>query len=373
MEENALFFKLMSILIDLLKQVKDFRRAKGTRHPLWFILLIIIWGLMNGHIGYRALGDFAKFNRASLIKIGGLAKHRVPSYSTIIRTMEGINNAYLIAIFNQWADQLPPENILENWVAIDGKSIRSTVGKYQNNQQNFVSIVSAFCQDNQLVFALHKLGNKQGTEINIAREIVENLPCNNVVFTFDALHCQKQTVKLIRDKGCDYLVAVKENQPKLHKEIQKIARQSKPYSQYQFFDSNQGRQVTRTISVFPVNEFITSNWQDPQVCIQVTREGIREKDEPYYHQAYYLCSRQEEAQVFAQKIQGHWSIENQLHWPKDVVLQEDSSPIHNPQAATNLSVLKTIGMNLFRFLGFESISQAQRWLANRNERLWFLV
>jgi predicted transposase YbfD/YdcC len=363
----------MFSLIDLLKQVKDFRRPQGKRYPLWFILLIIILGLMNGHKGYRALGDFAKFNRSNLIKHCGLAKDEVPSYSTIRRAMEGINNAYLVVIFNQWAAQLPPESIVEKWVAIDGKSIRSTVENYQNNQQNFVSLVSAFCQENKLVFALHKLETKKGTEINIAREIVKNLPLTNVVFTFDALHCQKQTLKLIRDKGCDYLVAVKENQPNLYKEIQKIAVQSKPLSRHQFFDSSHGRKVTRTISVFPVNKFITSNWQDPQVCIQVEREGIREKDEPYYHLAYYLCSRQENAQVFAEKVQGHWSIENQLHWPKDVVFQEDLSPIHHKQAATNLSVLKTIGMNLFRFLGFESITQAQRWLANRNERLWSLV
>ncbi len=362
----------MSILIDFLKQVKDFRRAKGTRHPLWFILLIIILGLMNRHVGYRALGDFAKFNRKILIKIGRLAKNRVPPYSTIRRAMEGINNACLIDIFNQWAAQLPPENILENWVAIDGKSIRATVENYRNNQQNFVSIVSAFCQENKLVFALHKLENKKGTEIKVARKIIENLPFNKVVFTFDALHCQKETVKLIRNKGCDYLVSVKENQPKLYKEIQKIAQKSKPLSQHQFFDSKHGRQVTRTISVFPVNKFITSNWQDSQVCIQVKREGIREKDKPYYHLAYYLCSRPGNAEVFAKKIQGHWSIENQLHWPKDVVLQEDSYPIHNPEAATNLSVLKTLGMNLFRSFGFDSITQAQRWLAHHPERLCIL-
>ena len=363
----------MSILIDLLKQVKDWRRAKGTRHPLWFILLIIILGLMNGHKSYRALADFAKFNRSKLIKACGLAKDRVPSYSTIRRAMEGINNAWLVVVFNLWAAQLAPDNILDHWVAIDGKSIRSTVENYQNNQQNFISIVSAFCQEHKLVFAMHKLESKQGTEINIAREIIENLPFNNVVFTFDALHCQKPTLKLIRDKGCDYLVAVKGNQPKLYKEIQKISDNSRHLSRYQYFDSQHGRKITRTVSVFPVNKFITSNWPDPQVCIQVEREGIREKNEPYYHMAYYLCSRTETAQVFAEKIQGHWSIENQLHWPKDVVFEEDSSLIHHKQAATNFSVLKTIGMNLFRFLGFESISQGQRWLAHQIERLWVLV
>ncbi|MCT7965681.1 ISAs1 family transposase [Laspinema sp. D1] len=363
----------MSILIDLLKQVKDFRRPQGTRHPLWFILLIIILGLMNGHRGYRALGDFAKFNRSSLTKYYSLAKKRVPSYSTIRRVMEGINNACLIAIFNQWAAQLPPENILENWVAIDGKSIRSTVQEYQNNQQNFVSIVSAFCQEQKLVFSLNKLESKKESEIHCAREIVKNLPFDSQVLTLDALHCQKQTLKIIRDKGHDYLVSVKKNQPKLYQELENIAGQSKPLSINQTREQSHGRHITRTLSVFPVNKFIKSNWPDPLVFVQVERKGTRGHDEPYYNLAYYLCSRQENAQVFTEKIQGHWCIENQLHWPKDVVLQEDSSPIHQNQAATNLSVLKTIGMNLFRFLGFDSITEGQRWLAHRHERLLVLV
>ena len=44
-------------LIEVLKTIKDFRKPSGRRHPLWFILLITILGLMTGHLGYRAIGD----------------------------------------------------------------------------------------------------------------------------------------------------------------------------------------------------------------------------------------------------------------------------------------------------------------------------
>ena len=90
---------------------------------------------------------------------------------------------------------------------------------------------------------------------------------------------------------------------------------------------------------------------------------------PYEQIAYYLSSRQENAQVFMNKIRGHWRIENQLHWVKDVIFQEDSSRICKFRPATNLSVLKTIAMNLFRFLGFLSVTEGQRWLG---DRLWSL-
>jgi hypothetical protein len=48
-------------LIEKLKKVKDFRQASGRRHQLWVVLLIIILGMMQSYVGYRPIGDFAKY------------------------------------------------------------------------------------------------------------------------------------------------------------------------------------------------------------------------------------------------------------------------------------------------------------------------
>lgn len=77
--------------------------------------------------------------------------------------------------------------------------------------------------------------------------------------------------------------------------------------------------------------------------------------------------------MLAEQIQRHWRIENQLHWVKDVIFKEDDWPLSHFQAATNFSVLRTLAMNLLRFLGFFSITEAQRWLANRVDRLLILL
>ena len=39
-----------------------------------------------------------------------------------------------------------------------------------------------------------------------------------------------------------------------------------------------------------------------------------------------IISLVENAQTFAQKIRGHWKIENQLHWVKDVIFKEEYLP-----------------------------------------------
>ncbi|MCA2639056.1 MAG: ISAs1 family transposase, partial [Microcystis sp. M18BS1] len=56
-------------------------------------------------------------------------------------------------------------------------------------------------------------------------------------------------------------------------------------------------------------------------------------------------------------------------WVKDVIFEEDKSEISDFQAASNWSILTTIGLNLFRGLGFLSITEGQMWLAERWEKL----
>jgi hypothetical protein len=87
----------MDSLIEYLKLVKDFRRKQGQKYPLWWILLIVILGLMAGHLGYRALGGFAKSQQQTFTEFFKLRLKKAPSYSTIRRAIQGVDWAELIA------------------------------------------------------------------------------------------------------------------------------------------------------------------------------------------------------------------------------------------------------------------------------------
>lgn len=362
----------MSKLIAILKQVKDFRNDRGQRHPLWFILLIAILGLMNGYLGYRALGDFAKAHQETLTRHFGIPTGKVPSYSTIRRAMMGIDCDQLIELFNRWASQLQPSDE-SDWLAIDGKCLRSTVRGYRHKSVNSRSIVSCFSQESGLVLSMKQL-ERTKSEQRCVQELLRVLPFKDQVFTLDAFHCQKKTVKAIISSGNDYLIVVKKNQRTLYELLENTAQTVAPQSQHQSLDVGHGRQIVRTVSVFPIPEKLQSVWLHSQSFVKVERSGNRgRRFKPYHQIVYYLSSRQETAPVFANKIRGHWNIENRLHWVKDVLFQEDASPIRQSQPACNISILKTIGINLFRSLGFLSITEGQRWLGNRFWRLSVLL
>ena len=169
-----------------------------------------------------------------------------------------------------------------------------------------------------------------------------------------------------------YLIAVKKNQNKLYNQLVEISQNQPHQSYFREEDLGHGRKIIREVSVFETSTHDFSQWSGITNLIQVKRSGIR-GTKAYQQTAYYLSSWSATAQAFACSIRGHWGIENQLHWVKDVIFHEDNWLIHHFQAATNLSILCTIAINLFRFLGFLSITEGQRWLGNRVSRLMILL
>lgn len=182
----------------------------------------------------------------------------------------------------------------------------------------------------------------------------------------------KKTCQLIIDSGNDYVIAVKENQPKLHRHIHNVAAKTKPTSRYIATEKTRDRLTKRTVEVFHDLEGIDPKWIGIKSLIRIERVGTR-GGKQYHDLACYISSLICTAQEFACGIRGHWGIENRLHWVKDVVLNEDRSTIHLGNAPANLSVLRAIALNILRRNGYHSITSAQRFLCHDIDKLFALV
>ena len=137
-------------------------------------------------------------------------------------------------------------------------------------------------------------------------------------------------------------------------------------------DNSHGRKIKREVSVFDFTGNNLKKWESVTNVIKVIRSGEREK-KPDEEIVYYISNCRKNAKEFAQIIRGHWGIENKLHWVKDVIFKEDESPIQDFSAATNMSILLTRGINLLRSSGFLSITEGQRWLDRKWNRLMIML
>jgi predicted transposase YbfD/YdcC len=348
-------------IVDYLKEVPDPREAQGSRDDLWQILLIIIMGIMSGHNGYRGLERFVERHRRSLIKQLELKQGTAPSYSTLRRIMLNVDYGKLNSAFNSWAQEQPMA--IGAAIAGDGKSLRNTVSNADNNQQNFISMVSLFSQEQGVVVATAIMENKKESEICVIQELLSQLKLENHVFTMDALHCQKKTVEMIVESNNDYIIKVKKNQPKLHEAIRVQSEKETPIQVKIEEDHSKGRKIQRLVEVFMPPANIDPSWKGMESVIRVTRSGERD-GKSYSTLSYYVSSLPPKSKRISKAIRGHWQVENRLHWEKDVIFDEDKSPQRAGNAPINLSIIKTWVLSIFRIDGFDSIKGAIDYFAH---------
>jgi predicted transposase YbfD/YdcC len=355
-------------LMHYLEQIPDFRKRGGLRHPLPLVLLIVIMAIMSGEYGYRAMARFIERHRRSLIRELSIPKSRVPSASVVRRVLLGLEYQEVQKQLNAWLK----ENVIipkGEGVSGDEKALRNTVSKYAEAEQNFVNMVSLFSHGKGLVLGVKVMENQKTSEIPTVQELLKSLNLEGLVFTFDALHCQKMTLDMVVESGNDYIVKVKRNQKNLYKAIEEHTKEEEPLKTDKDTEKTRNRQSERKVEIFSVPPNLDPKWNSVGSVIKVERQGIR-GDKPYHRVGYYMSSLSPNNPQLASLIRGHWQIENRLHWVKDVIQLEDKSPQKAGAAPINISLFKTWVLTLVRLHGYDSLTEA---ICNLSHNLRYIL
>jgi hypothetical protein len=164
------------------------------------------------------------------------------------------------------------------------------------------------------------------------------------------------------------LIALKANQPTLYQALEHLHQSGTPLSQAQTIENDHSRQVHRHVWVYEAPEHLQSQWEGLKCLIWVERWGTRE-GKSFHEQVGYISNLALEAAEFLPHIQQHWSIENRLHWVRDVTFQEDTArPGGN--APVNWAILNCFLITLVRQLGYRTVPQGARVLANQVQRVF---
>lgn len=123
--------------------------------------------------------------------------------------------------------------------------------------------------------------------------------------------------------------------------------------------------MQRTLDLYGASAEAKAQWPGLVWYVRLVRQGWRQ-GQGYERTSYYICSlAKADAAMLAQAIRGHWGIENRVHWEKDVTLNEDGNGISSGQAPENLSLLKSMALNIARKSGFSSMKEAITAFANK--------
>lgn len=183
----------MSTLIDIFKQVPDFRNAHGRSHPLWLLLLLMVMGILAGYQGYRPLQSFVEEHRQALCEVLGVEQLKIPSHCTFRRVMLGLDFVFLCNAVEDWMLSHQQTHSPDNYVAgMDGKRIRQGLSD-EEGKQRFVGLVSLFAVESGITLKLEALTQQNNSELKVVQTLLETLHLKGKLVTMDALHAQKNT------------------------------------------------------------------------------------------------------------------------------------------------------------------------------------
>lgn len=224
-ERCALRNRQLYSLFDAFQKVPDPRSRSARRYLIGAVLSLIALGLLRGavHVStiLRTAQKLSQSQRAQLrlpLKKGTRFR-QVPGYDVFRQVLNRVDLEALARVLTEWlqshADELP------RTLALDGKTIRDHLGL-------IVTLVDA--EEAVPVAVAANLAGK-GHELKTAQALLSSpqVSLTNAIVSADSLHCQDQTAHLItREKGGDYLLQIRDNQPTLHQHAQTQLAQAHP-------------------------------------------------------------------------------------------------------------------------------------------------
>lgn len=329
--------------MDCLNLIEDPRSpSNGTRHDFREILVIAICAMLSDADSFEDIACWGRAKESWLRRFLRL-KNGTPSQDTVLRVFRVLDPKCFESVFRQWAGSIA--TALNSQLAIDGKTLRGSA----NADEPPVHMVSALATDVGLVLGQEKVAGKSN-EITAIPVLLDALYLKGLLVSIDAMGCQKNIAAKIVDKGGDYLLAVKGNQPSLQDRVEAtFIDRGDDLAAHEHVEKSHGRlvvQISRTASAKGIVD--TTDWAKCKTIGRVDSFRVVGGKPSELEQRYYISSRELTAEELAKAVRAHWAIENQLHWMLDVNFGEDGCMVRKDNAPQNLSLLKKIVLNLIR-------------------------
>lgn len=205
-------------LIELLTsaQLTDPRRAQGKRHPLAAILALLTIAMLSGISTQQGAIEFGNARGRDFLLLLGFRKRRAPSKATICRVIAMVDAVEFEALIRRWINMRVGSKQFDH-VALDGKTARGS----HDGELPAIHLLTAYAPEVQSTLAQMRVDAKTN-EYKAALEMLDFIPLKGMIVTADAMFTHRDICRKVKDRGGDYILPVKDNQPNLKHDIQAV-------------------------------------------------------------------------------------------------------------------------------------------------------
>jgi len=337
-------------LAEAFSVITDPRVVKRSTHDLVEMMVVAVCATLCGADNFVDIELWAN-ERLDWLRRFMKLEHGIASHDTLGRVFGLLDGQAVERSFRHWVSGLIPALEPGTVVAVDGKTSRRSGG----GGHKALHLVSALATGVGVVLGQEATSEKSN-ELTAIPPLLQTLAIKGAIVTIDAAGTHVPIAQVIQDQGADYVLAVKDNQPKLADSIREFftTGQAAGWAQvrhdyYETVEKDHGRIEVRRYFAFGQLQCLA----DPQQWPGLTMFGVVQsertlKGKTSLEERLYIGSLPVQARRFAHAVRSHWEVENRLHWCLDVCLNDDQARARVRNSARNLATVRRMVLNILR-------------------------
>ena len=351
-----------------MQEMKDVRKRRGIRYELPIILLFVVLAKLCGEDMPYGIADWVKNRREWLCEALSLSYTRMPHHSTYRRIME-THEGELDRVTVNFLAQVSEKKSYQ-LVVIDGKTLRGTITA---DDPFGVHLLTAFLPEVGIALKQLPVEKEKENEIVVAPKLLAGLNLQEKIVLGDAMQTQRALSSQIVDAQGYFVWIVKDNQKLTRQAIELLFSPEKPkpgqgcppmdFQTAKTCDGRHGRWEERTITVSGMlNDYL--DWPAIQQVFKLDRHFIHSSTDKVHQETQYgitnLKANQANPKKMLELVRSEWSIENKLHFRRDVTFQEDKTRMTHKPIARSMAIINNLVIALLNKQNFSNHAQARR-------------
>ena len=343
-------------LLELLAEVPDHREGNAIKYSLRDILFLGMFAILCGAETYTGMQVFSELHLEELRRYLELP-HGVPSHDVFGDVFSRVDTNAVEKCFQVFIESIKGEKSEDQVVALDGK----TICRSGNKEHKAAHIETAYLSDLELVLG-QTATEEKSNELTAIPKLLEILALTKCTVTIDAMGTHRDIAEVIHNKGADYILPVKENQPLLLEDIKLYAESDvlpqdktalKKAGRYaETNEKGHGRIEKRECWLFDEAEWLQKRHDWPflkGVAVMRSSRTMLNTGEVSTVFHYFIFSHEEmTAERFLSLQRKHWRIENNLHWCLDCCFHEDDVHVTLGHAAVVINMFRKLCMQMLK-------------------------
>jgi predicted transposase YbfD/YdcC len=347
------------------------------------ILVMMVMAKLCGEDTPSGIADWVKYRGEQFVELLKLKRKNMPHHSTYRRVeAEVVDPEELEEVVSRVLSQRKffGKQVL---LAMGGKVVCGTLDESQNGTY----LLAAYLPSEGVVLMAIALEGK-GSAIPGAAKLLHLVDLREKVVMGDAMHTQRAVSIQIVEAGGDYIWFAKGNQPQLEEDIRLWFEPDpdprpgkghvpKDFETVKETSKGHGRLEERTLTVSSqLNDFL--QWPYLQQVFHLERRFTSTKTGEVQEQVVYGLTSLPREEITPKsllaKIRSYWGIENGLHYPRDVTLQEDRTRMTKGNAGRIMASLNNLLIGLvLTNTQFVYLPHARRFFNAHPQRAFALI